>query len=264
MLVQQLFYRTAVPVSAQRHGDLSVKTGSSYTFARATNSVPITAVEFGPAAADHPIVFAGAGDEISPAAVVGTRDGENLAVDAEGQWRGTYIPAFGRRYPFVFALDSDKKTFTLLLDEEFEGANRDGRGERLFDSEGAQTSYLQSVLRFLQDYQAGFARAQAFCRRLKELDLLTPMQAQFSLAAGERRTLSGFQVIDREKFKALSDETLGDLCRKDELGCIFLHLSSLRQFRRILERAQPESATAGPAENAPEVFAEETETIGSA
>lgn len=260
MAVQQLFYKTAVPVNAQRHLDLSVKTGNTYAFANETNSVPITAVEFGIAAGDHPIVFAGAGEELFPAVVVGTRDNENLAVDADGQWRETYIPAFVRRYPFIFSLDAEKNTFTLLIDEDFEGVNRDGRGERLFDSEGNQTTYLQGVLRFLQDYQAGFARTQAFCKHLKELDLLQPMQAQFSLAAGEKRTLGGFHVVDREKLKALSDETLGDLVRKDELECIYLHLSSLRHFRRMLERAQP---AADPAPEEP-ALAETTEPMGSA
>ncbi|MEQ6248038.1 SapC family protein [Sulfitobacter sp. HNIBRBA3233] len=244
MPVQQLFYKTAVPVSAQRHGDLSVSTGKTYAFAGSTNSIPVTAVEFGPAAGDHPIVFAGTGDEIVPAVILGTRDNENLAVDADGKWTGTYIPAFARRYPFIFSLDNDQKRFSLLIDEEFEGANRDGRGERLFDSDGEQTSYLKSLLRFLQDYQAGFVRTQAFCKRLVELDLLTPMQAQFSLAAGEKRTLGGFQVVDREKLKALSDETLGELCRRDEMECIFLHLSSLRHFRRMLEQTNTSGDTA--------------------
>ncbi|MDK3018045.1 SapC family protein [Pseudodonghicola flavimaris] len=244
MPVQQLFYKTAVPVSADRHGDLSVSAGKSYAFAKTANSIPVTAAEFAPAAAHHPIVFAGSGDEVVPAVILGTRDDENLAVDAEGQWRETYIPAFVRRYPFIFALDNEKNRFTLLVDEEFDGANREGRGERLFDSEGEQTGYLKSVLKFLQDYQASFARTQAFCKRMKELDLLVPMQAEFSLAAGQKRTLGGFQVVDRERLKALSGETLADLCRKDELECIYLHLSSMRHFRDMLGRANSEAASA--------------------
>ena len=243
MAIQQLFYGTAIPVSAQRHRDISVKTGHTYAFAAGTNSVPLTAVEFGPAAGDYPIVFAGEGESVLPAAILGTRDQENLCVDADGLWTGGYLPAFVRRYPFVFSLDDARSTFTLVIDEEFEGVNRDGRGERLFDSEGAQTGYLQSVLRFLQDYQAQFVRTQAFCQRLVSLNLLVPMQAQFSLAAGERRTLGGFQVVDRDRLKALPDDVLADLCRKDELECIYLHLSSLRHFRRMLERAPQASLT---------------------
>lgn len=264
MAIQQLFYRSAVPVNPQRHRDVSIKSGNSYAFAAGTNSVPLTAVEFAPAAGDFPIVFAGEGDSVLPAVILGTRDNENLCVDSEGQWTGGYVPAFVRRYPFVFSLDERRTTFTLVIDEEFEGVNREGRGERLFDSDGVQTAYLQSVLRFLQDFQAQFVRTQAFCRRLNELGLLVPMQAQFNLAAGERRTLGGFQVVDRDRLKALSDDVLADLCRKDELECIYLHLSSMRHFRRMLERAPQASPveTEGhePPATAPEA---ETEAAGS-
>ena len=45
-----------------------------------------------------------------------------------------YIPAFVRRYPFVFAQDKEAKNFILHVDERFEGMNEAGRGERLFDS----------------------------------------------------------------------------------------------------------------------------------
>lgn len=245
MAVQQLFYKTAVPVSAGRHRDLSVRSGKAFGFASGTNSAPITAVEFGPVAGEYPIVFAGTDTEVLPAVILGTRDGENLYVGADGTWTGSYVPAFVRRYPFIFSLDNKGERLTLLIDEEFEGANREGRGERLFDADGEQTQYLKGVLSFLQEYQSQFARTQAFCRRIVEFGLLTPMQAQFNLAAGERRTLGGIRVVDREKLKALSDADLADLCRKDELECIYLHLSSLRHFRNMLERVQPDELVPG-------------------
>ena len=244
MAVQQLFYKSAIPVSAERHGELAVRTGGGYGFARAVNAVPVTAVEFAQAGAEYPIIFAGTEGAVFPSAVLGTREGENLFVAADGSWRGKYVPAFVRRYPFVFSVDDAGTRFTLHVDEEFEGVNREGRGERLFDADGAQTQYLKGVLEFLRQYQARFTRTQAFCRRLVEHDLLQPMQAQFSLAAGERRVLGGFQVVDREKLKKLGDEAALDLFRSDEMECIYLHLASLRHFNDMLERMQPEPAPA--------------------
>lgn len=242
MAVQQLFYRTAVPVNFQRHHDLSVKAGSDFRFAREVNSVPITAVEFAQAAAEYPIVFAGEGEAIFPAVILGTRDGENLFVAEDGSWTGRYTPAFVRRYPFVFSIDEKKERFTLLIDEEFAGANRTGRGERLFDADGDQTQYLKGVLQFLQDYQARFTRTQTFCRKLVEYDLLQPVQAQFDLGAGERRTLAGFHILNRDKLKELAPEVLHDMCQTDELECIYAHLASLRHFRDMIDRNMPAPA----------------------
>src|SRR5690606_39229302 len=122
--------------------------------------------------------------------ILGTQQTENLYINDEGAWQGKYIPAFIRRYPFVFSTDKSGKTFILHIDESFEGCNREGRGERLFDNDGQQTQYLKGVLNFLQDYQGRFQRTKEFCDRLKSLDLLQPMQAQFNLTSGERRSLS--------------------------------------------------------------------------
>jgi hypothetical protein len=253
---QQLFYRSAVPVNAGRHKDWSVKAGETYAFAAAVNSVPVTAVEFAQAAAEYPIVFAGTQKSVFPAVILGIRENQNLFVAADGAWRGKYIPAFVRRYPFVFSQDEAAKTFTLHIDETFAGCNQAGRGERLFDADGSQTQYLRTVLGFLQDYQVRFRRTQAYCARLVELDLLQPMQAQFTLNTGEQRSLSGFSVVNREKLKSLPADTVAELLAKDEMECTFLHLASLRHFQDMLERFQPSQETIGveppPAEAAAE------------
>jgi len=169
-----------------------------------------------------------------PAVILGVKDSENFYVDEDGKWTGGYIPAFVRRYPFVFATDKDNKNFILHVDETFEGCNRDGKGERLFDSDGTQTQYLQNILRFLQEYQGQFRRTEAYCKRLMDLDLLQPMQAQFNLADGARRSLSGFMAINREKLRKLGDVDLRSMFDTDELECTFLHLHSMRHFNDMI------------------------------
>jgi hypothetical protein len=248
MTTQLLFYNEARPVSAERHKDLSVKAGATYRFAKNVNSVPLTAIEFGQAAAEYPIVFAGTGDAVMPAVILGAQQTENLYIDEAGAWQGRYVPAFVRRYPFVFSTDKAGKNFILHIDESFEGCNREGRGERLFDNDGNQTQYLRSTLSFLQDYQARFQRTREYCDRLKSLGLLQSMQAQFNLNSGERRSLSGFMTVDREKLKAISPENLATMFGNDELECTYLHLHSLRHFGNMIERMPARSAAEQPEE----------------
>jgi hypothetical protein len=243
MAKQLLFYATAVPVSARRHGRLSVRTGDSYGFARGVNSVPLTAAEFVMAAGEFPIVFAGEGDATVPTAILGVEGATNAFVDAEGRWTARYIPTFVRRYPFVFSHETEDKRLLLHIDETFEGCNTEGRGERLFDSEGQQTQYLKGVLALLQDYQAQFNRTRAFCNRLVEHDLLRPMQATFTLPSGERRQLTGFKAIDRDRLKTLDEATVMGMLRTDEMECVFLHLSSLRHFGAVAQKSDGAMAT---------------------
>jgi hypothetical protein len=233
---QLLIYERAVPVSPQRHKDLSIKSGSSFAYARAVNSVPLMVAEFPSAAAEHAVVFSGEGEDVVPVVLLGVRDDENLFVSPEGKWLGRYVPAFLRRYPFVFSSSDDGKNFTLCVDEDYEGANREGRGERLFDEEGERTQYLQSVLGFLQAYQVQFQRTLAFTRRLSELKLLEPMQARFTMRDGRALTLGGFQAVNRERLRALSGAQLAALNAADELELIYIHLQSLKQLNVTAER----------------------------
>ncbi len=237
MATQLLFYNSVVPVSSQRHLGLSVKAGGDYGFARAVHTVPLTAVEIGRAAAEYPVVFTGEGEDLSPVVVLGLDAGQNLFVRPDGTWDGAYIPAFVRRYPFVFSESEDGKTFTLCLDESFGGCNREGQGETLFDSAGERTSYLNGVLHFVREYQVQTDNTRVFCQHLNDLGLLEPMQAQFRLPGGEERSLTGFMAVNRVRLKGLPPETLADLALSDELELIYLHLHSLVNLERLLGRA---------------------------
>ena len=236
MSTQLLIYETAVPVSSARHKGASVEVGADYAFARNVNSVPLMAVEFPNAAAEYSIVFAGADAAIMPAVILGVRGNENLFLSKDGTWQAKYIPAFVRRYPFVFSNADEGKTFMLCVDEAFPGFNREGRGQALFGEDGKPTPYVDNVLKFLQEYQTQFLRTQAFCRKVKELDLLEPMQAQISTGSGERLSLGGFWAVNRAKLKALPGDKLAELAKTDELELLYLHMQSMRNFNGLKDR----------------------------
>jgi len=243
MAPQLLIYKTAVPVTRGRHGAWYLETTPSYAFSKQINSVPLMAVEFPQAAVDYAIVFAGADDEYLPAVILGVRGDENLFIDRNDAWAASYVPAFVRRYPFVFSRSGDR--FVLCVDEAFRGFNQEGRGQKLFDDDGKPSEYVDAILKFLQEYQAQFLRTQYFCSRLRQLDLLEPMQAQVTTDTGRKLSLSGFMAINRTKLKELPAETLAELVKTDELELIYLHLQSMRNIDRLREKlTQAEAAQA--------------------
>lgn len=235
MSTQLLIYETAVPVSSGRHGKGAVELGKGYGFARRINSVPLMAVEFPQAAPEYAIVFAQNGSDVIPVVILGARAGENLYLKEDDSWSASYLPAFVRRYPFIFSASEDGKTFTLCIDEAFQGLNYLGRGQALFTPDGKQTPYVDNVLKFLQEYRSQFLRTQAFCRKLVELKLLEPMRAQFTLGS-EKMSLGGFQAVDRQRLKSLPAETLAQLAATDELELVYLHLQSLRNFALVKDK----------------------------
>ena len=263
MTTQLLIYETAVPVSSGRHAKCSVETDKRYAFTRQVNSVPLMAVEFPEASTEYAIVFAASGLDIVPLVILGARQNENLYLTDGDEWRAKYVPAFVRRYPFVFSSSEDGQTFTLCVDEAYPGLNYLGKGQALFTAEGKPTSYTEAVLKFLQEYRAQFVRTQAFCKKLKDLDLFEPMQAQFTLGSGEKMSLTGFMVVDRKKLKALGGEKLADLAATDELELLYLHLNSMRNFNWVKDRLV-ESDLLKPNAAAPAAVADEPGAVEEA
>ena len=123
------------------------------------------AAEFAGAALEYAVVFGGTGDAVMPVTVLGVRADENLYVTKEGGWQAKYIPAFVRRYPFVFFSRDDGKRFPLCIDEAFPGFNQSGRGKRLFGDDGKPTPYVENLLKLLGRYQLEFQRTLTFCKK---------------------------------------------------------------------------------------------------
>ena len=233
MSKQLLIYETAVPITPARHGKHSVEVGGSYAFSAGVNAVPLMAVEILRAATEYAVVFTAVGDEVIPAVVLGVKGEQNLYLDGEGHWKAKYVPAFLRRYPFVFSASADNTTLTLCVDEAYPGLNTEGRGQRLFGDDAKPTPYVEQVLTFLKEYQAQFVRTQAFGRRLKEYGLLEPMTARVTTPAGGTLSLTGFLAASRTKLRALEPEKLAALAKTDELELLYLHLYSMRNFNDV-------------------------------
>jgi hypothetical protein len=233
---QLLFYERAVPVSKERHADWSVETGKDYTFARHVNAVPLLAAEFASAAAEYAIVFTGKDDAIMPAVLLGVRNDENVYLTEDGGWQAKYIPAFVRRYPFVFSSSGDGQTFTLCLDEEFAGCNREGRGQPLFSDEKEAAPYLERMLTFTKNFQAQYGPTAGFCKKLANLDLLDPMKARMKSSAGKEMSLGGFMAVNRDRLKELPGEIVSELVKTNELELIHTHLLSMKNFSIMGER----------------------------
>jgi hypothetical protein len=241
---QLLFYDLIIPVSSGRHRDWSVKPPHQFSFAAKANSVPLMSAEFVAAAQEYPIVFTTAANGVAmPLVVLGYDADKSLYVKPDGSWDARYVPAFVRRYPFVFSASDDGQTLTLCIDEGYQGFSRaEAGGERLFGEDGDRTPYLERMLEFVNQYQAEHQRTLAYGKILAELDILELSEAKFAFGGGEKKTLRGFHCVSREKLKALDPNKITDIFANDLLELIYLHLYSLRNFEGLISRAATEQA----------------------
>jgi hypothetical protein len=247
---QLLIYENVVPLNRVEHRDLSVRQSQNFLFARDTNTVPIVDVEFVKVAPEMPIVFARTQTGLVCVSLVGAEQDRNSLVDADGVWQGRYVPAFFRRYPFVFSVQEGSDKLTLCIDTSYEGINDEGEGERLFDTTGAETAYTRTVLRFVEEYQATFNRTQAFCDRLQASGLLEEARIDYTLADGKQGGVTGFLRVSTERLRALSDAQVLEMFRNGDLDLIQLHLISMQQVEPLVARI---AATASAPEQASEM-----------
>ncbi len=258
-MAEVIFYEHPVPLNRADHKDLRMKNVAHLKFAMNTHSVPLTGAEFGLAARDLMIVFAGTDvASAGPIALLGLRENENLYVDEAGQWeKNAYIPAFVRRYPFVLAekpAGQEGNDFTVFLDDRFEGFNT-AEGRRLFNEDGTDTELLTNAVGFLGEFQQNIERTRWFMQQLVKHDLLEPRNVQLHKGEAESSrgiTLNGLFMVNEEKLRALDEKATHELIREGVLGWVYAHLLSLANIDRLAQRLnvrEQAEPTAGTSKN---------------
>ena len=229
-----LFYREPQALSSERHGGKSLAKQPDYSFSRDTNSVPVTAMECSRAMRDYPIVFT-TGDPVVPVAVLGMRGAKNQFVESDGSWRaGAYIPAYVRRYPFILMESPDRLQYTLCVDEA-SSMLVDGDEQPLFNGDEA-AEVANNALQFCSAYQGQHSFTIEFTAALEKYGLLVENRASVALKTGEQLSLSGFRMVDEEKFMALPDDVFLDWRQRGWIPLIYCHLLSMGKWQSLVEQ----------------------------
>lgn len=228
-----VFYERAVALDRSAHENTKIQIQPDhYAFAQDTNALPIAASEFADAGRHYPIVFVSdENNNFHVAVLLGLEDRSNLFVTTEGAWNAdTYVPAFARRYPFVLGTTSETDRLAVCIDESYPGINATDGVELFVD--GKETDYLTQMMEFLRVFQGEMELTKQMAQRLNELGLLVAKTITISQAEGERY-LSGFWVVDDQKFAGLDDQRVVELHRAGILRLIELHRASLGNVSRL-------------------------------
>ncbi|PWR19570.1 SapC family protein [Zavarzinia compransoris] len=242
-----LFYRQPEVLEARRHGSLVVQAEMSFGFARATNAIPVTVEEFFEMALHYPIVFA-RGDLAAPVAAVGLGSDVNLFVDVKGGWAADHpVPAYVRRYPFIFFEQAGSDALPLCIDRAAPMVGEAGRlaGLPLF-ADGKPTEAAKRALQFCELYQRQVLHTRAFVRAIRDAGLLVERQINISSGA-IRHTMGGFCIIDEERYRQLPDATVLDFQRNGYLAALHAQMLSQRHWAALARRYDRAAAPAGRA-----------------
>lgn len=226
-----LFYNNPMPLDSKAHGALSLKKNFGLDFTKGVNAVPVNVIEMAQICHFYPIAFS-PDDNATPVAILGLRDNENLFLTDDGRWEQAYVPAYIRRYPFIFSETPETDQLTLCIDNTADIIEEGGE-QKFFDADGKPSKLSNDALEFCKSYHAAAQQTLLFSQALMEKDLLVEREAQINIAGNQRINFSGFKIIDEQKLAELPDADFLDLRSKGWLPFIYAHLFSGAQWQRL-------------------------------
>ncbi|MBY0356177.1 MAG: SapC family protein [Rickettsiales bacterium] len=233
-----LFYSAPCPITLERHATAGLHEGENLNYARATNSIPLNAIEFAEAARSYPIVFT-SGAEPMPVALVGLEN-ENYFINIAGRWReDCYVPAYVRKYPFALMESPDRQQWILCVDEAAKNFAATAAAHPFYHEQQA-AEITTRALDFCTAFQQHYRMTRDFVQGLVEQKLLVERVSTLKLPDGSSVNLRGFMTIDEERFQKLSDEIYLDWRRLDWIALIHMTLQSSVNWKYIAAMATGE------------------------
>ena len=245
-----LFYSKPEPLAPELHSKLGVKRMEGpFKFAKVGHAIPLTVGEFPVAAVTGPIIFVG--DEKLPLSVMGLNAGDNMFVRPDGTFEpGVYIPAYVRRYPFVYANDEQNQQMVLCVDRNAEFVV-EGGDLPFFEKDGQPSDYTKSCMEFCTNFEQERQRTMSFVQLLKDLDLFELKTASFTPprpdgTVGEPQKIAEYFGVSEEKLLKLDADKYLLLRDNGALAQIYAHLLSLVGWDRLIALALARQAQAQP------------------
>ena len=217
---------------------------------RHLTALPLSFTEFAVAVHDYPIAFVSGdnGRSFVAMAVLGLEQQQNLFVTGDDAWDAqAYVPAYVRRYPFCMTrvtVDGQEQAERVACVEK---RALKPKGEALYDDKGEPLPAWEHRRKLLFEFEADLARTEEMCRRLHALQLLETFTAQAAPTGEGPITLTGMYRISEERLHALPADTLKELAQSGILSRVYVHLLSLGNFQRLLDRRAQHRAQTTPA-----------------
>ena len=243
-----LFYKNPEPLNPDTHGAMGISAvPAPHAFVAETNVVPLTVAEFPAASLSYPIVFIG--ENYMPVAAMGLSSGQNVFVSPSGDFKSdSYLPAFARRYPFVFANDEGAERMILCVDVSAPMVRASNPDVPFFE-DGKATPYVENAMQFCSDFENERRRTESFVGLLRELNLLAPRETLYRPqnpdgTVGEPQKIAEYFAVDDKALNALTGDKLVELRDNGALTHIYAHLNSLLAWDKLIALTIERNATA--------------------
>ena len=207
---------------------------SDLHFTRRLEAIGLAVEEIGVASQSLPIAFLRDRDHWVAMAVFSPGDGLNRFLDpVTGHWKGPYIPALLRGYPFRLAADDDQ---TLQL---WPGVAPEPlmEGVEPFTQDGEVTETVRAIHAHLRRAHRGIRQTHEAIALLNDCDVLVPLVLEQHQDQDAPVVLSGrpAYTLDADRLEGLDDTSFRWLRALDALNWVYAVQNSLHHLGRLRE-----------------------------
>lgn len=234
---QMFLYREPELLSPEKHGDLGFTPAERpFDFIKNERVLPLTMSEFSEAQRYYPIIFSNLERPV-PLAAVGLLEEVNLFVGDDGKWDAMcYLPNYLRCYPFALAKESDER-IAIVVDRAASSVSENPQYP--FFRDGQLSEQAEALTQLCGQYDADRQRTNEFCKKLVEMELLTPLGATYTPdGESEAQPLAEYIGINVEKLNELTKDQVFELHAAGYLSALYLQLYSLENWRHLMARRE--------------------------
>ena len=225
-------YKKIELITQDEHKNSGVASVDDFKHTKEFTTPIITMQEYYESCKHYPIIFSKNDEEGWFSIALLGLEKENNFVNEEGAWRGgCYIPAYIRRYPFIYIRNNDE---LLLGFDSTHKIDKDKAGDRyFFDDNGEKTEFVDKVLNFMNQVQNDSNQTKKFIETLAELDILEESTIKGTNSEGKEININGFWIVKENKLNELTKEDKSMLCEKNYMQPITAHLISLSNIQKL-------------------------------
>ena len=226
-----------IPLESKRHKDYRVSPTSNFIFTQNDNLCSILIAELRSLLDQTPIVFAKNEQSIYQlCALQGLEDNKNYLVSENGTWKGSYIPAQYRSYPFIMGTEknSDKRVLCFDKDSGLVDAHQKPTALKLFNEQAKPTEHTLKLLEFFRSMDENRKITEKAVEMIGDLDLLEDWNIKIKNGSDEK-AIKGIKKINFTKFNVLDSKVLSSLRDTGALEIIFGHYFSMKTFEKLIK-----------------------------
>ncbi|MDX3773414.1 SapC family protein [Chromatiaceae bacterium AAb-1] len=175
--------------------------------------------------------------------LLGLQPDENLYLSDQHPtgWDARYIPASIEKGPFLIGFQrqpgsqGEELNPVVHIDMEHPKVSEQ-QGQSLFLPQGGNSPYLEHISTRLLAIHQGVELASLMFAAFEQLELLEPLNIEFSLDNGEKHRLLGNYAINESRLAALRGAELEQLNQAGLLQLAYAMVSSLSNIRHLIAR----------------------------